>query len=66
MEGERGAGGLGVVTVFLLGLLLLFWTPLIGELVHEDDCLLVNPPNLGEDGGTCLTRRSSRLSEEGG
>lgn len=55
--------------VFLLGLLLLllFWSPLTGELEHEDDCLLLNPPpNLGEDGGICLARRSSRLSEGGG
>lgn len=61
-EGERGAGGLGVVIVFLLGLLLLlFWTALIGEFEHEDDCLLVNPPlNLGEDGG--MARRFSFLS----
>lgn len=67
MEGERGAGGLGVVTVFLLGPLLFVWTPLTGELEHEDDCLLVKPtPTLGEDGGACLARRSSRLSEGGG
>lgn len=53
--------------VFLLGLLLLLWVPLIGELVHEDDCLLLNPPpNLGEAGGACLARRSSFLSEGGG
>lgn len=65
-EGEQVAGGLGVVMFFLVGLLLL-WTPLSGELEHEDDCLFENPPpTLGEDGITCLARSPSRLSDCGG
>lgn len=65
VDGERETWGLGVVTAFLTGLLLLLWTPLTGELLHENDCFLLKAtPPLGEDGATCLGR-SACLSEGG-
>lgn len=65
VDGERGTWGLGVVTVFLMGLLLLLWTPLTGEFVHENDCFLPKPtPALEFDEGTCLGR-SACFSECG-